>query len=240
MRKWMIRIVMFTLIGAVVNVLVAFGSVLLEHVGGKSSGEGRVTLEVNSNDSSKVIWWCTCNFWDGRTATAVNNLQFHTAEGWGGISADSSALRVGPVDRGGALEWLKERGRFFAHETKATNGSWAFVGRGWPVPALWCEIHSATGTPVIYDGLEIGSASWRAWAEDRVLPLHPAWRGFAINTIVYGNVAMVVWMIAKIGQRIQRKKHGRCISCGYELRKSKVKHDCCPECGAEVKRKVER
>ena len=64
------------------------------------------------------------------------------------------------------------------------------------------------------------------------LPYRVLWPGFAVNTIFY---AAVLWLLAFgpfAARRIIRRKRGRCIQCGYDLRHAP--HDACPECGAGV------
>ena len=63
------------------------------------------------------------------------------------------------------------------------------------------------------------------------LPLHPIWPGFAINTIFY---AVILWLLTLgpfTARRMIRRKRGRCIKCGYDLRGNFGGGGGCPECG---------
>ncbi len=63
----------------------------------------------------------------------------------------------------------------------------------------------------------------------RVLPLLPVWPGFAINTLVYALAAMIVAGLLCLVRRGLRRMRGRCLSCGYDLRRDYSTG--CPECG---------
>ncbi len=62
----------------------------------------------------------------------------------------------------------------------------------------------------------------------RVLPLLPVWPGFAINTLVYAVGAILVAGLWWLARRALRKFRGRCLSCGYDLRRDYSTG--CPEC----------
>jgi hypothetical protein len=72
-----------------------------------------------------------------------------------------------------------------------------------------------------------------------VLPLRPLWPGFALNTAVYGTIIFVLWSALAalwsapgLVRRRVRKRRGRCIGCGYNLRGRGSAGGPCPECGA--------
>ncbi len=67
--------------------------------------------------------------------------------------------------------------------------------------------------------------SWRI----RV-PYDPIVTGFAINTLFYGVILWLLWSTPFATRRLIRKRRGRCLKCGYDLRHAE--HDVCPECGA--------
>jgi len=68
----------------------------------------------------------------------------------------------------------------------------------------------------------------------RLLPLRPLWPGFAINTIFYGGAAWLLFVAPFAARRAARRWRNRCVSCGYDLRGSA--HERCPECGAMPRR----
>lgn len=69
--------------------------------------------------------------------------------------------------------------------------------------------------------------------EQIALPLRPRPLGFAVNTIFYALIAFGLWsgLVGAIGsvRRSRRRRRGRCIACGYELGGVST----CPECGSE-------
>ena len=52
--------------------------------------------------------------------------------------------------------------------------------------------------------------------------------------VLWGAMA-VLWLpaVLRLGARLQRKRNGLCLTCGYDLRASPGR---CPECGAEPDR----
>ncbi|MCH7547518.1 MAG: hypothetical protein IID30_14045 [Planctomycetes bacterium] len=117
--------------------------------------------------------------------------------------------------------------------------------RGWPVLSMWtgqeqrynlelpsgisCQSHK------IIAGYQIPSKLVNPNSGKPVilvLPLRPLWTGFAINTIFY---AAIFWLLIPgpfVLRRAIRRKHGLCVKCAYDLRGAD--HEACPECGAEV------
>ena len=63
----------------------------------------------------------------------------------------------------------------------------------------------------------------------RALPLAPIWPGFVINTIFYAPIVWMLWLSPLVVRRFIRRRQGRCINCGYDLRGELESG--CPECG---------
>ncbi len=68
--------------------------------------------------------------------------------------------------------------------------------------------------------------------KDDYLPLRLLWLGFAINTAFYAVLLLMLWLSPFFVRRVIRRKRGRCIKCGYDLRGAA--HEACPECGVEL------
>jgi hypothetical protein len=66
---------------------------------------------------------------------------------------------------------------------------------------------------------------------DRILPFLPIWPAFAINSIVFGALAWLVWMLCVMMMRAQRRWRGLCGRCAYPIGVSPV----CTECGRRVR-----
>jgi hypothetical protein len=58
-------------------------------------------------------------------------------------------------------------------------------------------------------------------------PYLPLWPGFLVDTVFWGGAAFVVWSVPGLVRRGVRRRRGRCVRCGYELKGLTV----CPECG---------
>ena len=70
--------------------------------------------------------------------------------------------------------------------------------------------------------------------ETEILPIVPLLPGFLINTLFYAVILWLLWSAPFATRRLSRKRHGRCVQCGYDLRH--VEHDACPECGSVSQR----
>lgn len=64
-----------------------------------------------------------------------------------------------------------------------------------------------------------------------LLPLRPIWPGFAINTIVCALGSWILWLTLLLAVRVPRRWRGQCGYCGYPTGVSPV----CTECGRPVK-----
>jgi hypothetical protein len=105
------------------------------------------------------------------------------------------------------------------------------VARGWPCLALrhaFFESHGVTISPwEVRDGILVSPEPdpMLLWA----LPLRPIWFGIVIDTLFYAAIWGGVWFGFVAGKRAIRRKRGRCPMCGYDLRRALEKG--CSECG---------
>jgi hypothetical protein len=67
-------------------------------------------------------------------------------------------------------------------------------------------------------------------AEPVALPLRPLWPGFALNTLFYAALAWGMWQVPLAMRRRSRRRAGKCVKCGYDLRATPAASPC-PECG---------
>jgi len=63
----------------------------------------------------------------------------------------------------------------------------------------------------------------------RVLPLRPVFPGFLVDTLFYAAMWFGIFFGVAALRRFVRKKRGRCVTCGYDLRGEFDKG--CAECG---------
>ncbi len=63
------------------------------------------------------------------------------------------------------------------------------------------------------------------------LALTPLWWGVAGNTVVYASLLLAVFAAPGWVRRARRRREGKCVGCGYDVRGVER----CPECGKEVR-----
>ncbi|HWB21067.1 MAG TPA: hypothetical protein VG711_12250 [Phycisphaerales bacterium] len=103
--------------------------------------------------------------------------------------------------------------------------------QGWPMKALRGE--HWFGPLVEEPGLR-GVYAWRRGsAGDRMMAWRPMAVGFVVDCMVFTSPLLMIVAIAE-WRRARKKKAGRCMHCGYDLRSGGVEHEKCPECGAEA------
>jgi hypothetical protein len=60
-----------------------------------------------------------------------------------------------------------------------------------------------------------------------LLPTTIIWPGFTISTIGWACISAILWYSPRFIRSAWRRRHGRCIACGYALHALAI----CPECG---------
>ena len=78
---------------------------------------------------------------------------------------------------------------------------------------------------------------WNAWIlpkkgrKEIYLPVAPIWKGILLNTLFYALLfRLFIAAPGRIRRRI-RNKRGLCVKCAYDLRGAE--HEACPECGQD-------
>jgi len=106
-----------------------------------------------------------------------------------------------------------------------SNLDWSFSGQSGPsVLTLGQVVTVSSGYLLAHDRRR--SALDIEWAQ--VVPLAPIWPGFLVNSLFY---AALLWLVISgpfILRRFLRFKRGHCPPCGYDLRGAF--HAGCPEC----------
>jgi hypothetical protein len=217
MRRLAIKLVLFLLLGAIVNVAVAWGCVLgfepyfNHHV---PVGNERV---LSARECEVVLRRA---FPD--TPINAEETYGNTQSRFGWTSAWASSPR-GDAE----IFWLD------VDETIA----------GWPMYAFRGQWEEWLGWgPVDQESRYVGAIAVPEWAKPEkgnrrlieFVPIRPIWPGFAINTIFYAAVLWVVFAIPGGVKRLRRRRRGQCIHCGYDLRGQPPESDKCPECGKRV------
>ncbi len=220
MKRRLTKLLLFLLLGAIINVAVAWGlSVLL-------IGRAELDMEyIEARDGSAfpepfgVIRACgiECVY-----------LGFHfELPGWLESKID---LQARP-----SLDWSTLRSGSLKKACRLVDaGVVGEVGAGWPLKCLGYRVRllepDNVDSAVAYDwGLPVERGlNDPLDLPGKILPLRPIWLGFAINTVLYALI-LVVPLAPFTLRRFIRRKRGHCIKCGYDLRATSGGR--CPECG---------
>src|SRR5258706_3390876 len=126
-------------------------------------------------------------------------------------------------------------------EHKANHEERMIEARGWPMMAMWAERDLNAPAPansaptVLYLGFGAAapSLSTSVSALSPLLPLHPIWSGFIIDTISLAILYRLIYLTLAVPRRflveISRMRRGCCLACGYQL--GFDFRSGCPECG---------
>ncbi len=228
MKRWLAKIVVFLLLGAVVNVAVAWGCALW------SSQESYLTEEEIDVPQAWPSYLEELGWPTPASAIRLRGL------GWGFGSVGVTVIEVSGGDPDAS--WMRS-----GPGTNKTFVSLTVRRFGLPFRALQWETHGVRAGP---RGMELVRAAASAAGlrsgidvseqvgastegHMRSLPLTPLWPGFAINTIFCAAILRLLTLGPSTARRMIRRKRGHCIKCGYDL--SHAAHEVCPECGAGAK-----
>ncbi len=105
------------------------------------------------------------------------------------------------------------------------------VGCGWPIrsASYFAGEPIGGGSLVVREGIVVSKAAPAPGLLPRVIPLTVHWPGAIMNTLVYAAVLFVPFNLGQLMRARLRRRAGRCVVCGYDLR-SNVS-GVCPECG---------
>ena len=241
MKKWSVKIVVLLIIGAVVNIAVAWGCALglplltVSGPFGRSGATGDrapywIVEELDRLGATRYVWTHVSFDFDNTPGTVL--YIFDETE---------------PVDLDGLPRWSRLD---YAKPPPQKYRGWGLFfiddARGWPLLAM--SSFSALGVDPVMDALLVKSsggfsppASLRPKppfvdVEDElfnrpIVPLRPIWPGFAINTLFYAAILWLLTFSVFTTRRIIRRRLRHCIKCGYDLRGHSGGGGVCPECG---------
>ena len=212
MKRWIFKLVVFLLLGAIVNVAVAWGIVLWTPQEPYGPGMAVVLNQID---------------WPRQASPDTPAPQRQSSGRTWGLSVIQTMAHVLPLD---------------APRSPGAVSGWgmSLFQAGWPCRCVEAQVSQVNrkGVPIRTDFrpavklsetlhfLRVGEARYR------VLPLRPIWPGFAINTVFYAAILWLLMFGVFTMRRVIRRKRGHCIKCGYDL--SHAEHEACPECGVEV------
>ncbi len=215
---------LFLLLGAIVNVAVAWG--ITAHAEFNEPALRKVQVTIEDSEWPRAVpqhWPPLRTAWDAhpfgwRVKRFIGRRynEDRTTGQWG--SSEHFFVDIYEVGwPSGSLQW--ETWLDFTIDYAQNTPTYRFEGQ--PARTWW-----RSGIPVSAQRFGFGPQSWKA------LPIHPVYFGFAINTVFY---AATLWLAIPGSfalRRFVRRKRGHCIKCGYDLRGASGGEGVCPECGA--------
>ncbi len=189
MKRRLFKLGLFLLLGAVVNVAVAWGCQLKYE-----------PFSLRVDDQFQFQGW---NIWIWRALGAQG--MFH-ASGY-------SPEYIARLEQWKPPAWsrLRELPIYEKPYPAAVQADRAF---GLPVLSVWYGLVADRAS-----GSSLASSRERTgWLPYRDLAMTPIWPGFAINTIFYAAILWLLAFGPFAVHRFIRDKRGRCIKCGYDLR----------------------
>ncbi|MEE9128804.1 MAG: hypothetical protein V3T84_02210 [Phycisphaerales bacterium] len=254
MKRRLTKLVVFLLLGAIVNVAVAWGCAYWvkfdwripgrqagydhfagfelppDHVdAGRFAGYTVSRYQRFGSQRVSVVHSYAYDGLPGKTTIGFNDIIPQWARGF---------LDIHEFHTDESIDFRSEVNRYIA----------IVDGRGWPCLSLWGgmklpksgTVYSSGGRPILLVErrywiipLEPASPRGSLIVDSRLLlPLQPLWPGFAFNTIFYAALLWLLTFGPFAARRFIRRKRGRCINCGYDLRHAE--HEQCPECGMTI------
>jgi len=206
MKRRIVHAALCLILGVVTTVGVAWGLAWFDSDVHESQSYERALERVGPGAEHLGIKTCTTL---GSQGAVVIRADF----------ADAETTDAGSVERL-MPEWIPE----------ATVGEsielHAFQAHGWPVLSSWCESLLLRPNASVRD---LGGVAIRRDDPACILPLRPIFPGFIVNTLFYAAIWFGVLFVPGIAKRAIRRKRGRCVKCGYDLRGDVAAG--CPECG---------
>jgi hypothetical protein len=213
-RRIALRVVVILLLGAFVNVAVAWGFAL--------------QLVIDQNDTDECTVWNRMGrhpelddrYWWG-TAIARSGGMRVFLEWWeitDSTYPDSEPWK-GPL-------WVQSMMASYADEPIQETYLY-FEFRGWPFLSLYSVSDYDSNEDRTGIRIQDTSAPINANAS-HTLPIAMLWPGFAINTLFYAAILWLLFAAPFALRRRRRSKRGLCPKCAYPQGTSEV----CTECGA--------
>jgi hypothetical protein len=223
MKRVLIKLTIFLLLGAIINVAVAWGCAYCT-IDLKRSAEQSAVYSVQANR-----WW-EVNSWTCPTSTFV----WWFVMPFIGDSGTEAAPR-------NAIPWWSSLPRSTQHISDVELGSPRThtprvidryqAGWGLPFRSAFLEYRTAANGGKFVEGGWMVGGSVKSYFP-RAIPYWMFWPGFAINTIFYAAIVWALFAIPGYIKRRRRIKRGVCVRCAYPVGTNEK----CTECGAALAR----
>ncbi len=245
MKRLAIKLVVFLLLGAIVNIAVAWGCAVRVRVHHTIPNGSHYPIFTATQLPRWSVYWYERR---GAIRYVIDAVDFE------GTQDDLIVSLPSWVDDDGAP--IVQPGRL----SQIDESPKVYDARGWPQLSLACQFETGSGpqrgfaidvhqgVPLqrVYRGENTPTRPFIVGPDfdyATALPLRPIFPGFAINTLFYALVLWLLWSAPFATRRIIRKRFGRCINCGYDLRGTfnsgagGAEHGVCPECGSRRERR---
>jgi hypothetical protein len=206
-KRWLLKLGVFLLLGVVVNVAVAWGCAYwidgLEFAENNAClGSRRIRQELPHYPEQIQR---SIDIRDGPRLSGGWQVERYTYAVW--------------IDSHG-LPTLAMSSRTYISPSWGLNGPATSIG---PL----CDLQ--------VDGYPIALSPWEKMCiTTRQVPLRPLWPGFAINTIFYAAMLWLLWIAPGKNRRFIRIRGHRCPACGYQIAPGGGIGPVCSECGAAL------
>ncbi len=242
MKRRLLIIAICVLLGAVVNVAVAWGCALLSVKGAEQQGHKMVRCPWLTD-----IWCAPRSL---RRAGAYRILvevfygtpdepdpftDFDTRLGailpaW---AFQAAVRQLALLKDDGEPIILDARGWPFQSLMSETLPYQRSIRYGWVLPQAH-ERYGSTASPTNWPGHEHLKSWVGFYFAELAIPLRPIWPGFALNTIFYATIVWVLIPGPFTLRRFLRLRRGRCPKCAYPMGESVT----CTECGKPLPSRV--
>ena len=214
MRRWLVQICVLLLLGAIVNVAVTWSLSMFSNLPDRRSIYGPELVGIMNtyglhDDPAEER---AIAEWKGPGRRAMP------------LFGDSKHHGRVPLN----IRYVLQAGWPLVSLT--ATWSWERDSTGSESSLKWLE-HCSGGVPTTARDALPASAPTVLRKQPRVLPLHPLWPGFVINTLFYAAILWLLFAAPFALRRWRRIKRGLCPKCAYPVGTS----DVCTECGAVVK-----
>ena len=221
------RIMLFLLLGAIVNIAVAWGCAALVDLRDADTGDDQT--------DSPTMQWQILRF-DALGSTLIDINRYQKSKAF--LLPDTVDLADPSEIPEEFQRWLTPADRTWMHfspELRDWQSVLLFL-HGWPLKAMCCVTTQDFGGAemVVHAGLRLPQTPRPSDRHPTALPLRPLWPGFAINTLFYAAMLWLLWSTSFALRGVIRRHRGRCCACGYDLRGTD--HKVCPECGGLASR----
>ena len=220
MKRKLAKLVVFLLLGAVVNVVVAWAAANtldLARVDYSASFLRADPIDVSAERSHAQL-----------VSVELFASRLYIMKKFSAADLVPPGALNAAMSSAGLPSWVKAKHHIFAVAR-------IYEAHGWPCVALSSAmfIDDDTRKMTIVDrAITLGGpprGEWMMQPLPRILPYGIVWPGFAINTVFY---AVTLWLLLfnlSIVRRYARFKRGHCPQCRYDLRGDSSAG--CPECG---------